>query len=65
MGPMKKNENMMSATLLVMVGLWIFEGMLKLDFVTAAILGLFVLLFIVVQTWKEYLDESVAWDTLT
>lgn len=39
--------------------------MLKIDAVTAAILGLSVLLTTGVVTWKECLGESVAWDTLT
>uniref|UniRef100_A0A0D6QWN4 Uncharacterized protein n=1 Tax=Araucaria cunninghamii TaxID=56994 RepID=A0A0D6QWN4_ARACU len=65
MGPMTKNEQIMAATLLVTVGLWIFGGMIKVDAVTAAILGLSVLLCTGVVTWKECLAESVAWDTLT
>ncbi|KAH9303577.1 hypothetical protein KI387_007981 [Taxus chinensis] len=65
MGPMTKNEIIMAATLLVTVGLWIFGGMIKVDAVTAAILGLSVLLCTGVVTWKECLAESVAWDTLT
>lgn len=36
-----------------------------MDAVTAAILGLSVLLITGVVTWKECLAESVAWDTLT
>ena len=47
------------------MGLWIFGGMLNVDAVTAAILGLSVLLVTGVVTWKECLAESVAWDTLT
>ena len=39
--------------------------MLSVDAVTAAILGLSVLLITGVVTWKECLAESVAWDTLT
>ncbi|KAL2632492.1 hypothetical protein R1flu_003971 [Riccia fluitans] len=65
MGPMSKNEKIMSVTLLATVGLWIFGGYLKIDAVTAAILGLSVLLSTGVVTWKECLGESVAWDTLT
>ncbi|KAG6542959.1 hypothetical protein Mapa_015651 [Marchantia paleacea] len=65
MGPMAKNEIIMAATLFVTVGLWIFGGLLKIDAVTAAILGLSVLLTTGVVTWKECLGESVAWDTLT
>jgi di/tricarboxylate transporter len=47
------------------VGLWVFGGTLKVDAVTAAILGLSILLTTGVVTWKECLAESVAWDTLT
>lgn len=65
MGPMSKNEIIMAATLVLTVGLWIFGGALNVDAVTAAILGLSVLLITGVVTWKECLAESVAWDTLT
>ncbi|KAG8483644.1 hypothetical protein CXB51_023379 [Gossypium anomalum] len=77
MGPMSKNEIIMAGTLflttvvdldlmtLAHVGLWIFGGALNVDAVTAAILGLSVLLVTGVVTWKECLAESVAWDTLT
>ena len=47
------------------VGLWVFGGVLGVDAVTAAILGLSALLITGVVTWKECLLESVAWDTLT
>ncbi|XP_018830946.1 dicarboxylate transporter 1, chloroplastic [Juglans regia] len=65
MGPMTKNEIIMAGTLLLTVGLWVFGGVLNVDAVTAAILGLSVLLITGVVTWKECLAESVAWDTLT
>ncbi|KAL3620396.1 dityrosine synthesis enzyme [Castilleja foliolosa] len=65
MGPMSKNEIIMAGTLLLTVGLWIFGSVLSVDAVTAAILGLSVLLVTGVVTWKECLAESVAWDTLT
>ncbi|CAN6334186.1 unnamed protein product [Urochloa humidicola] len=65
MGPMSKQEKIMAGTLLLTVGLWIFGGMLNVDAVSAAILGLSVLLISGVVTWKECLAESVAWDTLT
>ncbi|KAK1562978.1 hypothetical protein Q3G72_020295 [Acer saccharum] len=65
MGPMSKNEKIMAATLLLTVGLWVFGGVLNVDAVTAAILGLSILLITGVVTWKECLAESVAWDTLT
>lgn len=47
------------------VGLWVFGGVLNVDAVSAAILGLSVLLVTGVVTWKECLAEGVAWDTLT
>ncbi|VAI14513.1 unnamed protein product [Triticum turgidum subsp. durum] len=65
MGPMSTEEKIMAGTLLLTVGLWIFGGMLSVDAVSAAILGLSVLLITGVVTWKECLAESVAWDTLT
>ncbi|CAA0833465.1 Dicarboxylate transporter 1- chloroplastic [Striga hermonthica] len=65
MGPMSKEEIIMSGTLLLTVGLWVFGSFLSVDAVTAAILGLSVLLISGVVTWKECLSESVAWDTLT
>ncbi|KAF7153125.1 hypothetical protein RHSIM_Rhsim01G0191600 [Rhododendron simsii] len=65
MGPMSRNEIIMAATLVLTVGLWVFGGVLNVDAVTAAILGLAVLLITGVVTWKECLAESVAWDTLT
>ncbi|KAI3791397.1 hypothetical protein L2E82_05165 [Cichorium intybus] len=55
----------MAGTLLLTVGLWIFGGVINVDSITAAILGLSVLLITGVVTWKECLAESVAWDTLT
>ncbi|KAM0937649.1 putative solute carrier family 13 [Dioscorea sansibarensis] len=65
MGPMTKNEIIMAGTLLLTVGLWVFGGVLNIDAVSAAILGLAVLLVTGVVTWKECLGEAVAWDTLT
>ncbi|PON59054.1 Sodium/sulfate symporter [Parasponia andersonii] len=65
MGPMSTNEIVMAGTLLLTVGLWIFGGILNVDAVTAAIVGLSILLVSGVVTWKECLGEAVAWDTLT
>ncbi|KAI9081826.1 hypothetical protein K1719_036088 [Acacia pycnantha] len=65
MGPMTTAERTMAITLFLTVGLWIFGGALKVDAVSAAILGLSVLLVTGVVTWKECLAEGVAWDTLT
>lgn len=56
---------LMLCSSLYQVGLWVFGSKLNVDAVTAAILGLSVLLISGVVTWKECLAESVAWDTLT
>ncbi|KAL5729356.1 dityrosine synthesis enzyme [Ranunculus cassubicifolius] len=60
MGPMTKNETIMVVTLLLTVGLWVFGAAIKVDAVTAAILGLSVLLTTGVVTSKECLGEAVA-----
>lgn len=65
MGPMSTDEVIMAVVLFATVGLWVFGSMIKVDAVTAAIIGLSALLITGVVTWKECLGESVAWDTLT
>ncbi|CAI5474078.1 unnamed protein product [Closterium sp. Yama58-4] len=65
MGPMSTNEKIMAGVLVGTVGLWVFGGVLGIDAVTAAIMGLSALLITGVVTWKECLGEGVAWDTLT
>jgi len=64
MGPMTQNEKIMAGTLLTTVVLWIFGSAVKIDAVTAAIIGLTALLTTGVVTWKECLAEGTAWDTL-
>eukprot|EP00899_Mesostigma_viride_P012219 jgi/Mesvir1/20999/Mv08058-RA.1 len=65
MGPMTLDEKIMTATLLLTVGLWVFGANIGIGAVTAAICGLTVLLVTGIVTWKECLGEGVAWDTLT
>ncbi|CAI5979667.1 unnamed protein product [Closterium sp. NIES-65] len=65
MGPMSTNEKIMAGVLVGTVGLWVCGGVLGVDAVTAAIMGLSALLITGVVTWKECLGEGVAWDTLT
>ncbi|CAI5527363.1 unnamed protein product [Closterium sp. Naga37s-1] len=65
MGPMSTNEKIMAGVLVGTVGLWVCGGVLGIDAVTAAIMGLSALLITGVVTWKECLGEGVAWDTLT
>ncbi|KAF6149292.1 hypothetical protein GIB67_026148 [Kingdonia uniflora] len=65
MGPWTKNKMIMAATLVLTIGFWVFGGILNVDTMTVAILGLLVLLITGVVTWKECLGEGIAWDTLT
>lgn len=64
LGKMKKSEWLMFFTFLLLVGLWIFGGSLGVKPVTAALLGISILLVAGVFKWEEVLQEKGAWDTL-
>lgn len=64
LGKMKKSEWLMFFTFLLLVGLWIFGGGLGVKPVTAALLGISILLISGVFKWDELLQEKGAWDTL-
>lgn len=64
LGPMKVEEKIMLATMGLAVGLWMFGDALGIAPVTAALLGLSVLLFTGVLSWKDCLTYPAAWDTL-
>lgn len=65
MGPMSTNEKIMAGTMLGAVGLWVGGAAIGVAPVTAALLGLGVLLFTGVLTWSDCLTNTSAWDTLT
>ena len=64
-GPMSVDEKIMVVALLLTVGLWVGGAALGIGSVSAALVGLGILLVSGVLTWKECLGETVAWDTLT
>ncbi|KAF6173961.1 hypothetical protein GIB67_039912 [Kingdonia uniflora] len=68
MGPLTKNEMIMAAIFILMIGLWVFGRiliLLNVDAVTVAILGLSVLLITGVVTWNDCFGAGIALDTLT
>eukprot|EP00898_Chlorokybus_atmophyticus_P006494 jgi/Chlat1/6846/Chrsp51S06533 len=64
MGPMTRDEKVMVATMLLAVTLWVAGEALKVSSVSAAMLGLSILLLSGVLQWSDCLNESAAWDTL-
>lgn len=65
LGAMSSDEKIMAGSLILTVGLWIFGASFGIGAVTAALIGLTILLVTGVVTWKECLAEGPAWDTLT
>lgn len=65
LGAMSSDEKIMAGALVLTVGLWIFGSSFGIGAVTAALIGLTILLVTGVVTWKECLAEGPAWDTLT
>eukprot|EP00884_Botryococcus_braunii_P000763 jgi/Botrbrau1/10688/Bobra.139_2s0018.1 len=64
MGPLSRDEAIMTATMLGAVTLWVTGDALGIPAVVAAMLGLSNLLITGVLTWKDCLTFSQAWDTL-
>lgn len=60
MGPMTRDELIMSFTMLGAVVLWVLGDQLQIPAVTAAMLGLTALLMTGVLQWKDCLDYSQA-----
>ena len=65
LGPMSLDEKVMAVALSITVGLWIFGSAVGIGSIGAALVGLTILLVSGVISWKECLQESAAWDTLT
>jgi DASS family divalent anion:Na+ symporter len=64
LGPVRKDEWIMLATFLLLIGLWVLSGTLGVHTTTTALLGLVILLANGVLTWEDVLRERGAWDTL-
>ncbi len=63
MGPMQFKEWVMLATFALLLVLWVFGPLFKINATTAAILGLGILFVTGVLKWKDALEEHGAWDT--
>lgn len=64
MGKIKKNEWIMLGTFCLLLILWVFSDQVGVKPAVTALLGVCVLLFSGVLTWKDVLKEDNAWDTL-
>lgn len=64
MGGMSRGEWLMLATVGVLLVLWIFGDVLKVDATTASFVGLSILLLSGVLSWEDVKSEKGAWDTL-
>lgn len=64
MGPMTLHEKMVSATMVLLIALWIFGRFIGIKETVAAMTGLSILLLTGILRWKDILDEQSAWDTL-
>ncbi len=64
MGRMSRGEWLMLATVGVLLVLWIFGDVLKVDATTASFVGLSILLLSGVLGWEDVKSEKGAWDTL-
>lgn len=65
LGPMSVAEKITAAAFTLTVALWIGGPAIGINSVAAAICGLSILLVTGVVSWKECLNNSSAWDTLT
>ena len=64
-GPMSAGEKVMTATIVLLLGLWTLgDALLGLSATTVAIVGLVILLVAGVLTWEDVKSETQAWDTL-
>lgn len=64
-GPLSRQEVIMGVSLGFTVILWMTGDIIGVDSISAALVGLSVLLVAGVITWKDCLLENSAWDTLT
>jgi DASS family divalent anion:Na+ symporter len=64
MGPMSRQERILSLTFLVALTLWCTSSINKLDATIVAMGAVSILLLTKVVDWKDMLSETGAWDTL-
>ena len=64
MGPMKREERILLLVFILLLGLWIFGGVLGVHATAAAMAGVGVMLAAGALDWEDLLKERSAWDTL-
>ncbi len=64
MGSVSKNEKIMFGTFIIVLSLWIFGGHIGIESLTAAMLGVSILLISGVLTWNDCIKEETGWATL-
>jgi DASS family divalent anion:Na+ symporter len=64
MGKLSKNEKIMFGTFFIVLSLWIFGGHIGIESLTAAMLGVSILLITGVLQWNDCIKEETAWATL-
>ena len=64
MGPPKREEWIMVGVFFLLLILWVFGELFRIDATTAALLGLCILLLSKVLTWEDVKAEKGAWDTV-
>ena len=62
MGGMTPHEKILLVVFILLLGLWIFGGLLEMHSTSAGLVGLAVLLVTGVLTWQDVLREEKAWD---
>jgi DASS family divalent anion:Na+ symporter len=63
MGPMRREEWIVLATLILLIFLWVIGPSIGMKAVVAAMIGVVILLITDVLKWKEIIEETGAWDT--
>jgi len=64
MGPMQPQEWIMLLSFVVLITLWIAGPLFGMEAVTAALIGLVILLLTSVLSWGDVIREKEAWNTL-
>ena len=64
LGGMRREEWVMSACFVLLLGLWILAEPVGIHTTTTALVGLVLLLLTKVLSWEDILQERGAWDTL-
>ncbi len=65
MGPMSAAEKVLGTTFVMLLFLWtVGDQALGINATVSAFIGLAILMFTSIMTWKDIVSESTAWDTM-